>query len=287
MRRSPEVFSTHAGTKYLRDPGVVLLAMTVMAEPDSNGLREFLLGMDPKFNAAYLDYDAACTKASGGGAELVQLAGQLCYLSFGENRTPLADNEKYIRRILSSGHGSVLEHTNYSLLFYGIDRACTHELVRHRAGMAYSQVSQRYVDGEHLRFVMPYEYQRDVELSASFEDAVEHASKVYVGRANDLRRTMPRLEGESATDWRKRIQSCARECLPNSTEAPIVVTGNGRSWRHVINMRCSKHADVRIRRPMFRALQVLKAVEPVLFEDFHNFELPDGTYAAESEFPKP
>ena len=69
-------------------------------------------------------------------------------MSFGPNRTKNADAQKYIDNILKSGHGSVLEHAQYSFLLYGVGRDFTHELVRHRTGVAFSQVSQRYVDGQ-------------------------------------------------------------------------------------------------------------------------------------------
>src|SRR5687767_15694217 len=61
----------------------------------------------------------------------------------------------YLENIKKQGHGSVLEHANYSLLLEGISRSLTHELVRHRAGFAYSQLSQRYVDESEANFVMP------------------------------------------------------------------------------------------------------------------------------------
>lgn len=283
----PEVFKTLSSVPYLKDPGVVFLAKTVCADAATSGLGQFLTGLDPEFSVGFDDFATNDDDAPRGGAELVQLAGQLCYLSFGEKRTPFSENERYIRKILDSGHGSVTEHANYTLLFYGVDRACTHELVRHRAGMAYSQVSQRFVDGRHLRFVMPFEYRQNVALVQEFEEEIDRAAATYEARAEALKAQMPKRSEESPTEWRKRIQSCARECLPNSTEAPIVVTGNARSWRHVLSMRCAKGADVRIRRPMVRALALLQKEDPNLFADFRTFDLPDGSIGAEAEFPKP
>ena len=292
MNSNPPVFFTPGGTAYLKDPGVVLLAAPIFCV--NAGLRTFLIGLDPEFETGYNDFFDARAGVSEQGAthsfageHLVQLAGQLCYLSLGARRTTVGENATYLRKILSSGHGSVLEHANYTLLFYGIDRACTHELVRHRAGMAYSQVSQRYVDGRHLRFCMPFEYQQREELTTSFEKFIDYAADTYANRTEELKLVFPQQPGEVATDWRKRIQSCARECLPNATEAPIIVTGNARSWRHVLSMRTAKAADVRIRRPMIRALQVLQAAAPDLFGDFRTFNLPDGSIGAEAEFPKP
>ena len=78
------------------------------------------------------------------GERLAEFAGRLCYMS---QRNPASRTTRdYLENIKKQGHGSVLEHANYSLLLEGVSRSLTHELVRHRAGIAYSQLSQRYVD---------------------------------------------------------------------------------------------------------------------------------------------
>ena len=83
---------------------------------------------------------------------VVETAGRLCYLSYGTGRSDLT---AYVNNILASRHGSVLEHAVWGFILTGISRSLTHELVRHRAGMAYSQLSQRYVDESKAKFVMP------------------------------------------------------------------------------------------------------------------------------------
>ncbi|KKK88564.1 hypothetical protein LCGC14_2741850, partial [marine sediment metagenome] len=72
----------------------------------------------------------------------VEISARLCYMSFAKGRK---DIEDFINNLLSSGDGSVFEHVNYGFVFTGISRSLSHELVRHRAGFAYSQRSQRYV----------------------------------------------------------------------------------------------------------------------------------------------
>ncbi|KKM77595.1 hypothetical protein LCGC14_1368350, partial [marine sediment metagenome] len=97
---------------------------------------------------------------------LAETAGRLCYRSWApyeegdENLNPNVEkirhgNKKYLANILSSGHGSVLEHINFTFLLRGVSRVLTHELVRHRAGMAYSQESLRYCRLEKLQIVLP------------------------------------------------------------------------------------------------------------------------------------
>lgn len=276
-----EVFTSQGGARYVRAPRAEVVAETKFdVELGIAGMREL-------FNdesAGIVDYGEMDYEA--GSETLSQFAGQLSYLSFGEKRTPLAENKKYLERIMESAHGSVFEHSSYSVLFFGIDRATTHELVRHRAGTAFSQVSQRYVDDEHLRFVMPYEYNGSSKLIAQFERRIDKAVEDYRITSHELREVIKRNDGESSTEYRKRIQSCSREVLPNCTEAPIIVTANVRAWRHIFSMRCSAHADVRIRRPMIEVLQSLRLKAPNLFSDFEFEQLRDGTLAAASRYPK-
>jgi thymidylate synthase (FAD) len=180
------------------------------------------------------------------------LAGQLCYMSFGEKRSK--DHRAYIKKILEQKHGSVLEHTVATVGLTGIDRAITHELVRHRAGFAYSQVSQRYVDS--LRFVFP------VELNLK-DDLLEWGKYISACVAEYDRRLGLMSEGEG-TRGRKERRQAARRCLPNETEAPIIVTGNMRSWRHFLEVRGSEHADLAMRNC---AIEVLNCLKPS-FDDF-------------------
>lgn len=276
-----EIFTTYNGANYVNAPRCEVVAETRF---DAQLAARAMSELFDKDSSGIRDYEAVedLTNAE----DLSQFAGQLCYLSFGEKRTPLAENAKYLERIMESAHGSVFEHSSYSVLFFGIDRATTHELVRHRAGTAFSQVSQRYVDDEHLRFVLPYEYNNSPKLIAQFEKRIDRALEDYRVTTHELREVIKRNDGESATEYRKRIQSCSREVLPNCTEAPIIITANVRAWRHIFSMRCSAHADVRIRRPMIELLKELQMRAPNLFCDFKYETLSDGTQSASSRYPK-
>lgn len=90
------------------------------------------------------------------GHLIPEIAGRVCYMSFGEKQG--RSGPDYLKHILEVGHGSVLEHFNMSFIICGISRSLSHELVRHRAGWAYSQLSQRYVGVEDgLAVVIPPE----------------------------------------------------------------------------------------------------------------------------------
>src|SRR3954467_9104269 len=78
------------------------------------------------------------------GERLAEFAGRLCYMT--QHNPAKRDTREYLANIKKPGHGRVLDDPHSSVLPEGVSRSLTHELVRHRAGFAYSQLSQRYVD---------------------------------------------------------------------------------------------------------------------------------------------
>lgn len=280
---SPPCF-TERGTPYLQTPGVALLAKP---QVQIGNLADFLGGFAPELQfPQYLDDPTPLTP----GTALCKAAGQICYASFAPKRTLNADASRYFANIREQGHGSVLEHANYTFLFYGISRSVTHELVRHRAGVGISQISQRYVSGKVLRFVERPEYLADTELHTAFEQRIDRAAAEYNALAERLLKLQKSgseiLSGEARTDLRKKVQQAARSVLPNETEAPIVVTANARAWRHILEMRTSEHAEVEIRALAFRVYLCLVAIEPILFGDYRITSFPDGTYGVETDTDK-
>jgi thymidylate synthase (FAD) len=283
-RVEPRVFQTPAGTRYLTSPGVITLARQ-SALP--SGLSAFLDGFpaDLELGSALAD-DLPLTP----GASVCKTAGQLCYMSFGPKRTPNAEAARYFANILRSGHGSVLEHAVCTFLLYGVSRSVTHELVRHRAGFAYSQVSQRYVSAQSLRFVERPEFAADPELHRLFEARIDRASADHLALEQKLRDRQADgsgvLAAERATDRRKRIQQAARALLPNEVEAPIIVTGNVRAWRHFVEARANAHADIEIRMLAYAVFVCLRHMEPILFADYAETPLEDGSVAVSTPTPK-
>ena len=278
------VSHTEAGTPYLRTPGVV-----VLARPRTNvaGLAGFLEGFDPELN--FPDYVNDPTPLPD-STRLCKTAGQLCYASFGPRRTTNENAAAYIERLTSAGHGSVLEHASFSFLLYGISRSVTHELVRHRAGAGFSQISQRYVSGSVLRFVERPEYQEDDELHRSFEERADRAAAEYEEMAGRLLEYQEggnaMLSADYKTDARKKVQQTARSLLPNETEAPMVFTGNVRALRHIIEMRADAHAESEIRNLAVRLFLCLHEADPILFSDYVLGKLPDGTHTVSTEHRK-
>ena len=279
-----EVQHSAGGVPYLRKPGVIVLARPSV---QTAGLTGFLQGFDASLN--FPDYTNDPTSLPD-GAQLCKIAGQVCYMSFGKMRSMNAQAKRYFDNLKSSGHGSVFEHANYSLLFYGISRSITHELIRHRSGFGYSQLSQRYVGGRTLRFVERPEYQDDEFLHNQFLQRIDRASDEYAMLTNRLLEMQKAgtsiLSAEAKTDLLKKVRQSARSVLPNETETVIVVTGNVRAWRHVIEERASAHAEVEIRELAVRAFLCLQQADPVLFDDYRIEQLSDGTYIVKTDFVK-
>lgn len=210
------------------------------------------------------------------GEHLVETAGRICYMSFAKPRP--GGNQAYVGHILEVGHGSVLEHAAWNFVFAGISRSLTHELVRHRAGWAYSQLSQRYVDESTAEYVEPDVIAADPELHRFWLDSIAQTHAAYVHLAQKLQEKFS--DEPDRTLRRKLARQAARSVLPNATETKIFVTANARALRHFIEMRASRHAEVEIRKLAVQVLRILQKEAPHLFSDYELHPLPDGTFEA-------
>ncbi len=214
------------------------------------------------------------TDTLAAGEILAEIAGRTCYLSFGKGRKT---NREYLENILTSKHGSVLEHAVWCLLITGVSRALTHELVRHRAGFGYSQLSQRYVDESEAQYVVPPLYQENPELRSKWQQTIECLRKAYVELAEATAQYVQEKHPEMAPrDRRKWARQAARSILPNATETKIFVTGNSRAWRHFLELRGSIHADTEIRLLAVEVFRALKKESPGIFQDLELADEPDG-----------
>jgi len=184
----------------------------------------------------------------------IEMAGRTCYKS--EDRITADSAEGFVRRLITSGHLSVIEHFNLTVRFV-CDRGVTHELVRHRLA-SFSQESTRYANysrekfGNEITVIRPLFWD---EMSPQFElwrIAMAHAEKMY----------MALLQSGARPEQ-------ARSVLPNSLKTEIVLTCNLRQWRHVIRLRCEKAAHPQIREIMLPLLEELHAVVPVIFDDLY------------------
>jgi len=183
--------------------------------------------------------------------KVIELAGRTCYKS--EEKITPTSGADFIRRIIRSGHHSVIEHMNVTVRFI-CDRGVSHELVRHRLA-SYSQESTRYANYSHDRFgneitvIKPFFWAEDSQAYQDWLSAMAYAEKIYLKLIQ---------EGASPQE--------ARSVLPNSLKTEVVMTANLREWKHVINLRCSRAAHPQIREVILPLLADLHQRLPVFFE---------------------
>jgi thymidylate synthase (FAD) len=219
---------------------------------------------------------------SSDGERLAEFAGRLCYMS--QANPAKRPTREYLDNIKKQGHGSVLEHATYSLLLEGVSRSLTHELVRHRAGFAYSQLSQRYVDESNASFVVPPAIIGDEKLEGAWRTQVESAQLTYVTLVEQLMERYGWVADR--VHRRKMAREAARAVLPNSTETKIVVTGNARAWRTLLELRAGEGAEMEIRRLAIAVLRLLQLEAVGFFSDFVIYVADDRREAAKVEYHK-
>ncbi|MDX6741343.1 FAD-dependent thymidylate synthase [Actinocorallia sp. A-T 12471] len=240
-----------------------------------------------------LDYDAiaAYLKEVGGEAwlerldrgdldaelndpqNLAEFAGRLCYRSWEPGLNPnvvrvRTDQTEYLQNILASLHGSVLEHVSFSFALHNVSRVLTHELARHRPGVAISQESLRFVRLQDLPFWFPEWAREDPEL-------MERATEL-LGRMEEFQGWMAEhfdLDGEGVPFKEKKHRtSFMRRFAPEGVATGLVWTANVRTLRHTIEARTAEGAEEEIRLLFGRIAEVVKAEAPALFGDYEVVE---------------
>jgi len=209
----------------------------------------------------------------GDSALLSEFAGRACYKSWHRPNPRTASNSRYLAHIIESNHFSVLEHGSVSVYVTGVSRALTHELVRHRH-LSFSQLSQRFTKVDDIdEPIMPPLYQGDSLEAIQAREIVAEAWSQAVDayrRLVQIGEEAMAARGEfSGTQVRKMVREAARSVLPNCTPTEIVVTGNHRTWREVLEKRGSIHADAEIRQFAVKMYRLLSGLDPHLYQDFH------------------
>jgi len=253
--------------KIVREPKVYLVGRQVT---DDEALARFLEDEGVSWQ----------TDTEVGAERLAEVAGRVCYMSYGRGRKT---NREFVGHIIEVGHGSVLEHGVWNFLVTGVSRSFTHELIRHRH-FSYSQLSQRYVDESDSDFIEPDAIAGDPELHAAWCEAVNAARLAYDRLVRGLETRFTSVEDKTLR--RKMARQAARSVLPNATETKIFFTGNARALRHFIELRGSEHAEVEIRKVAVQVLRLMQQEAPNLFADYTLEPLPDGTFATRTPHVK-
>ncbi len=211
------------------------------------------------------------------GELLVEFGGRACYRSWEPGLNPnvtkvRTDQREYFANILRSAHGSVLEHANYSFVLRNVSRIFTHELVRHRAGSAFSQESLRYVRLTDIGFRVPPALEPVRERVLSIVEQLEEFQR-------DAAQELGIDEHGVPFHVKKEVTSALRRLAPTGLSTDILWTANARTLRHVIEMRTAPGAEEEMRMVFDDIAKVMLAEAPGLFQDFTRAE--DGSWAPE------
>lgn len=200
---------------------------------------------------------------------LAEFAGRLCYRSWKPGLNPNVTkvregNAEYLNNIVKQAHGSVFEHASVSFIFKNVSRVFTHELVRHRVGVAISQESMRYVRVDDVPFWLPETLKHDEEIG-------ERSAKLMasIEEFQTWMRTKFNLDDPNASTfgYKKMMTSALRRFLPDGVATSILWTANFRTLRHVLTLRTAKAAEEEIRMVFDRVGHILHSRYPNVFGD--------------------
>lgn len=207
--------------------------------------------------------------------KIIAAAAKLCYSSSGidgildgldEEKT-----EKFLKRLMSMGHESPIEHITFTFGIEGVSRSLLAQFTRHRIA-SYSVKSQRYVKEGQFEFVTPPEIENIPEAKEAFLKAMDDDVKSYNQLADILYEKhyadmlasgMDEKAAKNAAE-KKAIED-ARYVLPNACETKMIATLNARSLMNFFHHRCCERAQWEIRDMACRMLALVKDVAPTLF----------------------
>lgn len=174
------------------------------------------------------------------------------------------ETEKFIEKITSLGHDSVLEHISFTFGIDEVSRVLLAQLTRHRIA-SFSVQSQRYVKYDTLAselselFVIP----------APILESSNEAKDFYLGMLDKICQGYELLvlllmeEGLSKTEAAEN----ARYILPGAMKTNLVMTMNARELKHFFELRCCNRAQEEIRELAWTMLRCVKDICPAIFSN--------------------
>ena len=283
------------------DIAVFNIARTVV---DRDAVRHWLDYLE------FTEYEIPGEDTISDPALLIALAAKRCYLAFEVGVNPnlqrvRKDLVEYLDNVLASGHGSVFEHAVYTFAVEGVSRVFTGEMNRHRAGVAISEGSMRFIRYKDIPWWMPpmmrlspEEEQLLAEVQAASIFAMDWQEKLgwpedkmaKLWLANKKSRTQAAFEhhytstettyAELQDIWReelapkskfhgkKQVTSMIRRIIPMGVATGAVYTLNMRALRHVLALRATPEAEEEICHVASKMLHYMVGQEPAIFGDF-------------------
>lgn len=225
------------------------------------------------------------TNANTDAEKLIEVAGRMCYMSFkpglNKNVTRVrSGNVPYIHNILSSRHGSVLEHAAVTFGLLDVSPVLTHELVRHRAGTGFSQQSGRYVRIDEISLYAGDGYNRAFAaglITPEVHAQIDREAESLLERLEAFQRrvaTLTDLDNMENFTLKKQITSQMRRLAPYGISTKIVFTANHRALRHIIDIRNNAlHAEEEVAKVFYEIGSVMKDRYTALYQDMNSVEV--------------
>lgn len=221
-------------------------------------------------------YRAAPAQELNSAEAITEIAGRSCYKSFGVGLNPnitriREDSKDYLANVLMKGDGSIFEHSVTHWIFRDVSRVFTHELVRHRAGVAISQESLRYVRPTELRMTLvPGSELSRMKNLDELGGAIEANFAMYQKLADTT------ITADMKFDEKKAWTSALRRMLPDGIATTIVWSANHRTLRWVLEMRTAPGAEVEMRYVFDKVGEILLRDYPMIYQDFVTKPHEDG-----------
>lgn len=210
----------------------------------------------------------------------IEKIARVCYKS--EDKITDDSYKAFIKKILDSGHHSVLEHIQISVRVT-CDRGISHELVRHRIA-SYTQESTRYCNYKNIiTFILPkwFYYFVDEHVVSHDYDFYDYLNTVVQNiKILSEKKTKNALCLIFWFDCMHYIDYCynslilneqspqqARSVLPHSLATQIIMTMNLREWKHFFELRTNKCAHPQMVEIASMILFEFKRLIPIIFDD--------------------
>nr|DAQ68502.1 MAG TPA: FAD-dependent thymidylate synthase [Caudoviricetes sp.] len=207
---------------------------------------------------------------------VVASAAKLCYSKSDINellkkQTP-ENIELFLEKLSGYGHMSPVEHISFTFGIEGISRSLSHQLVRHRLA-SYSQKSQRYVNEDSFKYIIPPSIKNNDRCNLEFCDIMDEIGKAYIDLYALLKEAHIRdlidsgeLKDEAVEKADRLAAEDARFVLPNACETKLIMTMNARELLHFFEERCCERAQWEIREMATQMLMIVKAIAPNIFK---------------------
>lgn len=250
------------------EPKVYLIGETRMVSDAEEipGLQEYLQDVGAE----------GWSSDAGSDVELLpEVYGRLCYRSWAPGLNPNVTkvregNDVYLKNVIEVKHGSVTEHSQVNFIFHNVSRVFTHELVRHRVGVAISQESLRYVRLDALRAWLPSSLDLDEWASNKFEEVYKYLENVQLELAEHFK-----IDDMKNFNDKKKLTSAFRRLAPEGLATSIGWSANIRTLRFVLALRTHRSAEEEMRLVFDSVGKILVERYPNLFSDFQR-EVVDG-----------